>query len=288
MLRNVSLTCPICNGDVKVTSETGVTCCYKCGYVFNLTRMDDKVFIKFEREDKAKFRRKSFIERDSGRKKSVKRAIEELSSLLETDECIKKDALRVCFKALRNTSSKIDPYVLAASSLIVASRSVGRPMGINHVLRAFREIGKKSRIKEFMKATKIFQRSDVKSASCTLREYVDSVISAVFNEKEILDRVQDKKEILKLRLKVRRRALELLSKIPRKWTYGKRPYSIAAAIVYLAELELSTLEKRNRVISQRILAQCTNQSEYTIKERVIDLYKLGVTFLDRRRKKPSL
>ncbi|RLG60758.1 hypothetical protein DRN86_01700 [Candidatus Geothermarchaeota archaeon] len=287
MINVNTLKCPVCGGGRRVTCEDGSICCMECGYVFTLARIDRRRIIKTREEADIRIRRKKKIELENKREDKIRRIIEELSELLGLGKGIIEEASYTSLKVAKRFKGRIDPYVLAGISIVDASRKLGKPRSLNEIMKLLRELGENRRIKDFMKMTRILRKVGLEINKGDLVSYVDSVISAVFNHEEVRRSV-DKGSIMDIKRELRARALNIIKRLPKHWIRGKRPYSIATAAVYIAELERAHVNREIKLFSQRILAESTHQSEYTIKERVIDLYNLGVTFLDRTRKeRPS-
>jgi len=270
--------CPLCGSSTIITLENGVSCCADCGCVLELERIEERRFIKRIEDDKGEIRRKSILEVYQSEEQKIERILDQITKNLRITENIRREAVRISLKALKNSKMKrTDKHVLVAYSIVLASRENNNPVDVNQMLKVLRELGKRKRMRDFMKVARAFERAGLKFPKIKIDFYIDSIISKLFSMEEIRRKFKNTFEIAETRMKIREIALKLLRKIPRNWIVGKRPYSVAAALVYIAESELSKLENRRRMFSQRMLAECIDQSEYTIKERVADLYSLGLT-----------
>lgn len=67
-------------------------------------------------------------------------------------------------------------------------------------------------------------------------------------------------------------AKELLELVSPGELSGRRPCSLAAAAIYSAELFLSSREHRRRRLTQRLVAECGDAAEYTIREQCATIF----------------
>ena len=270
--------CPLCGSSIIVTLENGVSCCADCGCVLELERREERRFVKRIEDDRGKFRRKSILEVCQSEEQKIERILEEITKNFRITEDVRREAIRISLKALKSSKMKrTDKYVLVAYSIVLASRENNNPVGVSQMLKVLRELGKRKRMRDFMKIARIFEVAGVRSSKVRIDSYIDSIISKLFLMEEIRRKFRNTLEMTITRARIKEIALKLFEKIPKNWIIGKRPYSVAAALIYVAESELSRLENRKKLFSQRMIAECIDQSEYTIKERVADLYNLGIT-----------
>ena len=67
-------------------------------------------------------------------------------------------------------------------------------------------------------------------------------------------------------------AKELLSGVRPDELSGRRPCALAAAAIYSAEVALATIEKRGKRLTQKLLSECGDAAEYTIREQCAGIF----------------
>jgi len=72
-------------------------------------------------------------------------------------------------------------------------------------------------------------------------------------------------------------AKELLSEVRPDELSGRRPSALAAAAIYSAEVALATIESRAKRLTQRLLAECGDAAEYTIREQCATFFTPAAT-----------
>lgn len=287
MQENRSFSCPLCGSERLVTTEEGGVLCGSCGYVINLSGLANYARLSIGEANSGRLseegRRIQSMLRSASRRDAsedrllkLRAAIEQLSRDVAVNEDIKEKAAQIGLRLIENVRKRISIYLIAAYALLLASREEEKPISLDDLKGALRIFETENRMRRFIRVTKLFEKYYKIRCKININKYVDATLTRVLSHRDVRERAKRFGGPIAVKAELRRRTSEVLRRIPRSWILGKKPFSSAAAIVYVAEAELARESDRRKLFSQRELAESVNQSEYTIRERVSDLYRLGV------------
>jgi transcription initiation factor TFIIIB Brf1 subunit/transcription initiation factor TFIIB len=173
---------------------------------------------------------------------------------------------------LRKTKTAITVAGISAYSIIAACKIEGvTSIGVREIIDAHRDLGHRVKISSIIR---ISLDSSVKIEARKAEDYLNRVLSRLSTN-----------EVLKLRLgeiglneityynqlfETGRGILKMLEKIVKT---GHSPCALAATSIYAAEVALSKLQDRKKMLTQRDAAACVEVAEYTVREQYGEIFR---------------
>jgi transcription initiation factor TFIIB len=228
-------------------------------------------------ENRAKFTRlKNYDERAKlGGKETTYRTLCSFNRICSTLHIPPTISNRACqlYKKLKDQllkSDRINSVNLMACCLYLAVKEVKYPLPLKALATAFSELNHRVSMKSIVRTAlmlKIRFNTYFQNESIRSEDYLNTIISAIMNSKEVCDRINRTSltphNFAKL---LYEQANSLLSRIPLDKRGGKNPYLFAVASIYAVGTQIGKQFKAYAIITQTLLAQVTNSAEYTIRD----------------------
>jgi len=257
-MQKLNVKCPIC-GSNQFISISGKMICKVCGAV--ITDEESLIYVP-----KSKVYVKRLV--SSSKYKRGLKILQEISEKLELPRYIIDQTNELLKLLVRKYRKRINPYVAIATLLIYVARRNEYPLTYREIEKVFLyryglniERNKVIRMIEALKKFDIIE-------DYTNPDYI--VITNIFllrliNEFNIYPR--DNTYYEKMWNIITNLTHEL-----KKFFNGKNPRTVAAILIYLAEMWLSRFENRKNYFTQKKLASVVGISRFTLRERIKELY----------------
>ncbi len=174
--------------------------------------------------------------------------------LLGLPKAIKQEAAWLYRKAIE-ISRGGSSLAVAAYCLVQAVRkhSEVRLPTLQEVVAAFRTLGHRISASMLVNAGFTYREAGMRPAISRSEEYVPRIVEAV---------IQDPK----LKRRLTKVALQVLSQVDARRRRGRNPYVLSVSAVYAAERILARRGNRSPTFTQKSLALATGVAEYSIRE----------------------
>lgn len=175
---------------------------------------------------------------------------------------------------------------VSAFSLISACRVEGvTSVGPREIIGAFTDQGRHVDSSSIIQLT---LESPVRTYARRPEGYLSKVLGRLSTNRRFLERAEkDRVSVAPYLNSLRSAAKEVMELADQTEMLGKRPCALAASALYSAETVLATHEGRERRVTQRLLAECGDASEYTVREQCAAIFTPAAKVLLARRR-PSL
>jgi len=161
---------------------------------------------------------------------------------------------------------------LAALCLLLAAREFREkgPLTVQEIAGAFKKLGHRVSPRSMIqlslklkpKFSKIFIRKSRKS-----EEYIPRIVSNIINSKDVRLRLKVKDvDFLFYERAIFKESMNILKNLDYVARGGRNPYILAVATTYAADQKISQKFGIKSVLTQKILSQCTQTAEYSIRD----------------------
>ena len=169
---------------------------------------------------------------------------------------------------------------LSAYSLVTACRLGGvTSWSVREIISAHAALGRRVNASSFIQLS---LESPIKTLPRRPEDYISRVLGRLSWNQRLAERLSSEGASQASYFgALREIAKELLSKVRPDELSGRRPCALAAASIYSAELVLAIRESRKRRLTQRLLAECGDAAEYTIREQCATIFTPAATLMVR-------
>jgi len=214
-----------------------------------------------------------FAGREDGPLEACERIVARVGEKLFLPRLVQEEASAIARTILssRQSSRRITLAAVSAFSLVAACR-VERvtSVSVREIISAHAALGRRVNSSSFIQ---IALESPIKVVPRRPEEYLSRVLARLSSDGGL-------SEVLKSEgvsqtsyfNSLRESAKELLSCVGPEELSGRRPCSLAAAAIYSAELAMAAHDSRNKRLTQRLLAECGDSAEYTIREQCASIF----------------
>jgi len=163
-------------------------------------------------------------------------------------------------------------------SLIVSCKKSGMDrVNVRKIFRTFRVMGYRVSLAALAKVSCL---ANTAMKPKPAEEYLTTIIPAIASHPIILERVgKHYLSQVEYERRLYRTTLAVLAYVDRLKRGGHNPYALAATAAYAGEVALSKIEKRRPLFSQRIVSECVDVAEYTVREQYSELFREAVQTL---------
>ena len=229
-----------------------------------------------------------FAGREDGADYACFRMTRRVCEKLHLPDFVVQQASSVARKVLatKHDDRRFTIAAVSAYSLIVACKVESvTSVSVREIVDAHSALGRR------VKASSIIQlslESSIKTAPRRPEEYVSKILAKLsLNERMSQTLIREGVPKTIFLNSLRSIALEVLARLDRSITAGRRPCALAASAVYAAEVLLSRRESRKRWITQRDLAECGDSAEYTIRGQVSEIFMPAMELVLRTQSPPA-
>jgi len=177
---------------------------------------------------------------------------------------------------------------LSAFSLVAACRVEGiASVSVREIISAHAALGRRVNSSSFIQ---LALESPIKILPRRPEDYISRVLARLSWNTRLSERLRSEGASQTSYFNALRGiAKELLSEVRPDELSGRRPSALAAAAIYSAEAALATIESRGKRLTQRLLAECGDAAEYTIREQCASIFTPAATaFIARSQQAPRL
>jgi len=219
-----------------------------------------------------------FTGRAEGPGEACERIIGRVGEKLSLPRVVLEEASAVARTILSSNPChrRVTLAALSAFSLVAACRVEGvTSVSVREIISAHAALGRRVNASSFIQ---LALESPVKILPRRPDDYVSRVLARLSWNQRLGDKLRSE-GVSQARYfsALRETAKELISRVRPEELSGRRPCALAAAAVYSAEVVLATKESRGRRLTQRLLAECGDAAEYTIREQCANLFTPAVT-----------
>jgi transcription initiation factor TFIIIB Brf1 subunit/transcription initiation factor TFIIB len=179
------------------------------------------------------------------------------------------------------TVAAVSAYSIASSCKVYGVTSVG----LRDIIAAHRALGRRVKVSAMIKLS---LESPFRYGPRRAEDYLTRVVARLSSNRKLVDALRSSgiSETAYFN-KLRAAASEALSAVDQAERGGHNPCALAATAVYAAEVVLSGIESRKRLLTQRDVAECVDIAEYTVREQYGEIFR-NATGCQRRTDTPCL
>jgi transcription initiation factor TFIIIB Brf1 subunit/transcription initiation factor TFIIB len=173
--------------------------------------------------------------------------------------------------ASRQSLRRITLAALSAFSLVAACRREGiTSVSVREIISAHAALGRRVNSSSLIQ---IALESPIKVLPRRPEDYLSRVLARLSSDRGLSERLRsDGVQQTGYFNALRENAKQILSGVGSEALVGRRPCSLAAAAIYSAELVMALREPRKKRLTQRLLAECGDAAEYTIREQCATIF----------------
>lgn len=230
-----------------------------------------------------------FAGREDGSANACERMIERVSEKLCFPRVVTTEAASIAKKVLgmERHGKRITIAAVSAYSLIAACKLEGVvSASVAEIIEAYAAMGRR------VSSSSIIQlslESPVKTRARRAEEYLSRVMAKLSMDARLMQQVEGEGIPQQAYFNsLRQEAAEVLAGAEGDRKVGHRPCALAATAVYAAEVVLAEREGRKRRLTQKLLAECGDTAEYTVREQYREIFSQVVQTRSARRQCPPL
>jgi len=214
-----------------------------------------------------------FAGRDEGPGEACERIIGRVGEKLSLPRVVLDEASAVARTMLSSIQRhrRVTLAALSAFSLVTACK-VERvtSVSVREIISAHAALGRRVNASSFIQ---LALESPIKILPRRPEDYISRVLARLSWNKRLAEKLRSEGAPQASYFKaLRETAKELLSEVRPDELSGRRPCALAAAAIYSAEVVLATKESRRKRLTQRLLAECGDAAEYTIREQCASIF----------------
>jgi len=211
--------------------------------------------------------------RDDGPADACDRIIARVVEKLFLPKVVHEEASAVAKTLLASDrhGRRVTLAVVSAFALVRACQVGGvTSVSVREIIAAHAALGRRLNSSSFIQ---LALESPIKILPRRPDEYVSRILARLSSDQRLADRLKsDGASQTRYFNALRDGAKELIQAVSPEELSGRRPCALAAAAVYSAELALSFHERRRKRLTQRLLAECGDAAEYTIREQCATIF----------------
>jgi len=160
---------------------------------------------------------------------------------------------------------------LSAFSLVTACRIEGvTSVSVREIISAHAALGKRVNTSSFIQ---IALEAPIKILPRRPEDYISRVLGRLSWNQRLSETLRAEAASQTSYFNaLREGARNLLSEVRPDELSGRRPCALAAAAIYSAEVALASKESRGKRLTQRLMAECGDAAEYTIREQCASIF----------------
>jgi len=229
-----------------------------------------------------------FTGRDEGPGEGCDRIISRVGEKLFLPRVVLEEASAVARTILSSNRChrRVTLAALSAFSLVTACKVEGvTSVSVREIISAHVALGRRVNSSSFIQ---LALESPIKILPRRPEDYISRVLARLSWDQRLSERLRSERAQQTNYFKeLRETAKELLSEVKPEELSGRRPCALAAAAIYSAEVALASKESRMKRLTQRLLAECGDSAEYTIREQCAGIFSPAVTsFMARNQRAP--
>jgi len=224
--------------------------------------------------------------RDEGPGEVCDRIIGRVGEKLFLPRVVLDEASAVARTMLSSNQSRrrVTLAALSAFSLVTACRVEGvTSVSVREIISAHAALGRRVNFSSFIQ---LALESPIKILPRRPEDYISRVLARLSWNQRLSGRLKSEGASQASYFNaLRQTSRELLSMVRPDELSGRRPCALAAAAIYSAEVALATIESRGKRLTQRLMAECGDAAEYTIREQCANIFTPAATsFIARRQR----
>ena len=214
-----------------------------------------------------------FAGRDEGPGEACDRIIGRVGEKLFLPRVVLEEASAVARTVLSayRCHRRVTLAALSAFSLIAACRVEGvNSVSAREIISAHAALGRRVNSSSFIQFA---LESPIKVLPRRPEDYISRVLARLSWNNRLSERLRSEGASQTSYFNaLRGSAKELLAEVRPDELSGRRPCALAAAAIYSAEAALAIIESRGKRLTQRLLAECGDAAEYTIREQCATIF----------------
>jgi transcription initiation factor TFIIIB Brf1 subunit/transcription initiation factor TFIIB len=224
-----------------------------------------------------------FAGRDEGPAEACDRIIRRVAEKLFLPRVVQEEASSVARTVLASHRNhrRVTLAAVSAFSLVAACR-IERvtSVSVREIIAAHTALGRKVDSSSFIQ---LALESPIKIQPRRPEDYIGRVLARLSSDRGLSGRLSSRGVSQTSYFNsLRETANQLLLEVKAIDLSGRRPCALAAAAVYSAEVALSALELRKKRLTQRLVAECGDAAEYTIREQCATIFAPAASTLTLR------
>jgi transcription initiation factor TFIIIB Brf1 subunit/transcription initiation factor TFIIB len=229
-----------------------------------------------------------FAGRNEGSGEACDRIIDRVGEKLYLPRVVLDEASAVARAVLSSNQChrRVTVAALSAFSLVTACRVEEiTSVSVREIISAHAALGRRVNSSSFIQ---LALESPIKILPRRPEDYISRVLARLSWDKRLAEKLRSEGASQTSYFNaLRETAKELLSEVRPDELSGRRPCALAAAAIYSAEVALATRESRRKRLTQRLLAECGDAAEYTIREQCASIFTPAANSLMTRSQRES-
>jgi transcription initiation factor TFIIIB Brf1 subunit/transcription initiation factor TFIIB len=228
-----------------------------------------------------------FAGRDDGPGEACDRIIGRVGEKLFLPRVVVDEASAVARTMLSTIKChrRVTLAALSAFSLAAACRVEGvTSVSVREIISAHAALGRRVNSSSYIQ---LALESPIKILPRRSEDYISRVLARLSWNRQLSERLRSEGAPQAGYFKaLRETAKDVISQVKPDELEGRRPCALAAAAIYSAEVVLSSRDSRGKRLTQRIVAECGDAAEYTIREQCASIFAPAVATLIARKQRP--
>jgi len=160
---------------------------------------------------------------------------------------------------------------LSAFSLVTACRVEGvTSVSVREIISAHAALGRRVNTSSFIQ---LALESPIKILPRKPEDYISRVLARLSWNQRLTEELRSEGASQASYFnELREMAKELILKVKPEELTGRRPCALAAAAIYSAEVALAARKSRGKRLTQRLISECGDAAEYTIREQCATIF----------------
>ena len=224
-----------------------------------------------------------FTGREEGPAEVCERIVGRVGEKLFLPKVVLEEACAVARRVLATQRSgrRITLAAVSAFSIVAACRVEGvTSVSVREIIAAHAALGRRVNSSSFIQ---IALDSPIKVLPRRPEDYLSRVLARLSSDRGLSERLgSDEVPQTAYFNELRETAKSILSGVAPDELRGRRPCSLAASAIYSAEVAMAARDSRRRRLTQRLLAECGDAAEYTIREQCASIFTQAASLMNRR------
>jgi transcription initiation factor TFIIIB Brf1 subunit/transcription initiation factor TFIIB len=214
-----------------------------------------------------------FAGREDGPTQACERIVARVAERLFLPKLVREEASAIARKILASKQGRrrITLAAVSAYSLVAACRVEGiASVSVREIISAHADLGRRVNSSSFIQ---IALESPIKILPRSPEDYLPRVLARLSADRGLARRLTSEGVSQTSYFSaLRETAKRLLLGVRAEELCGRRPCSLAAAAIYSAEQAMAASGSRRKRLTQRLLAECGDAAEYTIREQCASIF----------------
>ena len=230
-----------------------------------------------------------FAGREEGSLEACSRMLTRVGEKLFLPRVVQEEASELAKTILASSQGgrRITLAAVSAFSLVAACRVEGvTSASVREIISAHAALGRRVNSSSFIQ---IALQSPIKVRARRPEEYLSRVLARLSSDGKLMEELRSEGVSPTGYFNaLRETAEELLKGVGEEELSGRRPCSLAAASIYSAALAMAARDSRRKRLTQRLLAECGDAAEYTIREQCAGIFTPAASSIVLRRRQALL